>query len=362
MKMSGHQFTFPPPPPAPPKASQSYPSVPQPFAGPNGHRGREDSRDYANRGHSQGFNRGARRGGHFGPLQSNSSYGDPSLNIDKRHSSPPGAGYNVLTNDYRRIGYPLLTYPSVQLPQFPINLHHGYGPQNPAFPANARPPQPAHPANRNISYQSHNGQHHYPSRGYGPSAPTIQAPLPAAQTNNSSQTNMHAGQPILMGPPIRMGFDALRNGSQSQQHAQLAADGTNAYQRGPSDSNETPYRRRSPMGFGPGRHEFPNAFPANRGRGQNRGHGASYNRPRTQKSRTPAAPAVPSFGGPLPLPVKPPTLHGTTRKPKKKKRRHNQLGLTPKAEEHESSEEEDDTDEEARLAAVAGSTGQDHQL
>lgn len=64
--------------------------------------------------------------------------------------------------------------------------------------------------------------------------------------------------------------------------------------------------------------------------------------------RTPAPPAVPSFGNPLPS--KPPPAADATRKPKKRKRKQNQLGLTPKTEEHESSSEEEDVDEESKLA------------
>lgn len=271
-------------------------------------------------------------------------------------------GYNVQSNDYRRSGYPLPKYPPVQLPQYPTDLRHGYGQPNPAFPTNARPPQAAYPANGNASSHNYNGQQQYPSHGYGPALPTIQAPLPAAPNSNSFQTIAHAGQPVLMGPPIRMGFDAQRNVHQAQQQAQPTANRTNAYQHG-SNGNDSPYRHSSPMGYPSGRHESPKIFPGQRGRGQKRGHEDAFSRPRNQNHRTQVAPAVPSFGSPLPLPTKPPMLHESIRKPRKKKRKQNQLGLTPKAEEHESSEdEEDDADEEARLAAVAASAGQGHQL
>jgi len=79
-----------------------------------------------------------------------------------------------------------------------------------------------------------------------------------------------------------------------------------------------------------------------------RDHSSAFNKPQSTVPRTPAAPAVPSFGNPLPS--KPPPAADATRKPKKRKRKHNQLGLTPKTEEHESSEEEEDADEESKLA------------
>lgn len=361
--MSGHQFTFPPPPPAPPKASPSYPGVSQSSAGTNGSKGRRDSKDHGVRGRGRGLDRGSGRSGHLRSTQSNSGYGKPSIGIDHRHSSLPDMGYNVQKYGYRRSGYPLPHYPPVQLPQFPTNVSRGYGLQNQAFPPNARPPQAAYPVNEHGSYQNYNGQHQYAAHGYSPSLSTMEASLPAAQNNSSFQTNTHVGQPVLMGPPIRMGFDARRNGSsQTQQHAPPTANATRAYQYALSGGNESPYRLNSSMGFRSGGHESLNAFPENRGRGQKRGHGESYNRPRNQNQRTQVAPAVPSFGSQLPLPLKPPALHGNTRKSRKKKRKYNQLGLTPKAEEHESSEEEEDTDEEARLAAVAASAGQGHQL
>lgn len=81
----------------------------------------------------------------------------------------------------------------------------------------------------------------------------------------------------------------------------------------------------------------------------------------TSRQHTPsgfAAPAVPSFGYALPLPI-PSTLPSkeiTAAEPKKKCT-FNRLGLTPRKEEHESSE--DDADEESRLALNHGDM--DHQ-
>lgn len=82
-----------------------------------------------------------------------------------------------------------------------------------------------------------------------------------------------------------------------------------------------------------------------------RDHTAAFSKPQSTAPRTPAPPAVPSFGNPLPS--KPPPAADATRKPKKRKRKHNQLGLTPKNEEHESSEEEEDVDEESKLAQTS---------
>ena len=358
--MSGHQFTFPPPPPAPPKAISSYSGAPQPFAaGLYGSKGRGGRKDYGNRGYGRGFDRGRGRSGQLGFTQSTSNYGNPSLGIDQRRSPLPDVNYNIQTNDYRRTGYPLPGHPPIQLPQFPTSVPQGYEPQNPNYPPNARPPQAAYPANG--SYQNLNGQYQCTSHENGHSLSILQTPMPAPQNNSPFQTNMQTSQPVLMGPPIRMGFDARRSGSQAQQHGPPTANGINVYRHGLSDGSEALYRHSSPMGVRAGGHASLNVFPGNRGRGQRREHGELYNRTRDSNQRHQAAPAVPSFGSQVPLPLKPPALHENTRKPRKKKRRSNQLGLTPKTEEHESSEE-DDTDEEAKYAGVASKTSQGHQL
>lgn len=85
-----------------------------------------------------------------------------------------------------------------------------------------------------------------------------------------------------------------------------------------------------------------------------RPHPNASNNPRSNLPRPPAAPAVPSFGAPLP--VKPPTPLDSTSQPVIKRRKFNQLGLTPKTDGPESSEE-DDADEEAKLVAKVPSEG-----
>ena len=106
----------------------------------------------------------------------------------------------------------------------------------------------------------------------------------------------------------------------------------------------------------PKHRDFLNYPSGHRGPGQRQGFGYT-SMTQDQISRPRAAPVVPSFGGPLPIPTKPPVDEGRTVNRPKKKRKHNQLGLTPVADEHKSSEEEEDyADEEVRLAAaIAGS-------
>ena len=361
--MNGHQFTFPPPPPAPPKVSQKYPGVSQPFAGSDGYSHSRNRGSNNGRGYGPNRNQDWRGGGQCGSSQSTSSYSNSNWGPNKKHSSSPIIGYNIQANNDRRSGNYLPGFPSVQLPKYPTNLDQGYGHQNAPFPAPARPSETAFPTNGDGSPYSSSGHQDYPSQGHRSLLHTMQAPLAAAVNNNSNPTNAHTGQPVLMGPPIRMGFDAQQSVPQKWQFAKPIANGTNGYHHGLLKGNDSHYGRSSPVGFPSGIHQALNPFPGHRGRGRKRGHGEAFNRTRNQNRHTPVAPAVPSFGGPVPLPVKPPALHETTRKPRKKKLKHNQLGLTPKAEERESSEEEeDDVDEEAKLASVAASARRGPQL
>lgn len=362
--MSGQQFTFPPPPPAPPPATpaaaQNYPVYNQPGAGQNHYGGRGSRGDRGNRGYGRGSNRGGPRGrGHFGSAHANSGYGSYSL-AGTGPAIPPNAGFNTQVNDQRRSGYPLHSYPPVQLPQYPANLGQEYGqPPSNFAPSTtySQPPQATYPPKFQSSTQQPNGQIQYGSHDHGSLAPNTQPTPYPPKCPEPFQPRQGAGhsQPVYMGPPLRMGFDQERGDLRVQQYPQPSIpNAANPYQNGTYNGSGSPYQHNSPMSNHSTYHESPKPFSGHRGQGQKRRHGDAFSKPRNHNPRPQAAPAVPSFGAPLPLPVKPPVPQEGPRKQRKKKRKHNQLGLTPKMEEHESSEEdEDDADEEARLAAAA---------
>ncbi|KAL8907600.1 MAG: hypothetical protein Q9207_001337 [Kuettlingeria erythrocarpa] len=166
---------------------------------------------------------------------------------------------------------------------------------------------------------------------------------------------------MAMGPPIRLGFgeqqgiDPRQHPSNHQYQGNTAAD---SHLQDP-----LPLSRGGPSYRARGGGHPPQTQPV-RGRGRGRGPGPFNRRGNADAPtashafarKTQVAPAVPSFGNPLPL--KPPIPHVEDTKPgKKKKRRANQLGLTPKTDEQISSSEEEDADEEVKLGAAAGRAG-----
>ncbi len=167
-----------------------------------------------------------------------------------------------------------------------------------------------------------------------------------------------------MGPPIRLGFDSGIPGDNhrspvlAQSYPQPAEDRVRPFYNDSREGNRPPYRQYSPGNPRSAQHDSPNAFQGQRNRGQKRGHSDAFGGSKKNNTKSQVAPAVPSFG--IPLPTKPPAPQETGRK-RKKKRRHNQLGLTPRTEEHESSEEEDDMDEEIKLAAAVGPSSEEQQ-
>ena len=309
--MSGQAFTFPPHPPHPPQSSHNYPAYSQPQQGYRGYGGRN------NRG-GRG-NRGGPRGGTFGVADSTSGYSRYSGG-DNRQWSSQGGGHGAQVNTPRQGGYPSPNYPTVQHPQYPPNLRQDYGRQPPSVPTNRE-----YSSHGDGSQTYYSGPQYFPSSGYPPPVNEFQ---PATNAFQGSQSLPHTNTNSM----IPFSENRSNGNDQINQHSSSAS-------------------------FQSGFHHFSNPFSSHRGRGQKRGHGEAFGIPRNYNPKPRAAPAVPSFGGPLPLPIKPPAPQDTVRKPRKKKRKHNQLGLTPKAEEHESSEEdEDDADEESKLAvAVTGS-------
>lgn len=168
---------------------------------------------------------------------------------------------------------------------------------------------------------------------------------------------------MLMGPPIRMGFDGGQANAlprlQNQSHAYVQPEQnrpvsfSNKESLGPSG-----HPRRQPPGENrPIRNLsiFPNQ--GNRPYGQRRTQGDASRPQRITPERTGVTtttsfhPAVPFYGAPLPGQPSP-LSSDDIKKPKKKKRKHNQLGLTPLNEDHQSSSEDEEADEEAKLAAA----------
>jgi hypothetical protein len=367
--MSGQQFTFPPPPPPPLASSQYHPAFDQARGGQNGYGGRGNRGDRGNRSYGRGDRGGVPRGGsQHGSAHSNAGYGGYPGG-GSRPPLPLDTGYNSQLNNQGRGGYSMPNYPPVQLPQYPANLGQEYGCSPSNYPTTApRPVQEHYPTNVQHTSPHYGAQQHRGSYGYD-SQVRFNQPMPTTYQNLGTlppRPSPSNGQPILMGPPIRWGFDQQQQGNQNQQYPRPpATNGTCQYQNVEPSGGGSPYyhSHSSSTGSHSTRNESPNPFPGHRGRGQKRGYGDTFGRPRTQNLRPQASPAVPSFGGPLPLPVKPPVPQDRPSKPRKKKRKHNQLGLTPKTEEHESSEEEeDDADEEARLAAAVATSAAGPQL
>lgn len=351
--MSGHEFLFPPPPPPPPPlATPNFPQNSQntSFRG-RGNRGNRGFRGRGQSGDTRGFRAGynGSSGSHI--YQRNDSQISNS-------GSLPLQGSNHTNN--QGSGYPLPNYPPVQQPQYPESPQNGYGQQPQSYS-----PAGVTPASGGTFYgapqrpQYYDGNLHNTAYSHNP--PTYNAARLQEPYNYDARLSRanNPVQPMTVGPPIRMGFDTNQQGPyqqatfQPQRYPQQHQGRSNTY---PHDRIDTrsPLQQNSSSNFRSNRRDSPNIFSGNRNRGQKRGHQDAFGEARLSASKanfkTQVAPAVPSFG--IPLPVKPPAPE--TRKPKKKKRRHNQLGLTPKSLEHESSEEdENEIDEEAKLAAEA---------
>ncbi|KAL8760494.1 MAG: hypothetical protein Q9184_003327, partial [Pyrenodesmia sp. 2 TL-2023] len=328
--MGGNFFAFPPPPPPPQQAvdTQHLP------AGNTFSRGRGDQRwgrGPRNRGKGNTY-----RGSRDGSQQFGGNTHNHAVNNANQHGGP---------------SYPLPNYPPVQHPQYPPEPPSGYSNSpSPYYPIVGQPvprQTPPYPCSSPGYYAQ--AQRHQPYQPQ-PSVPHVD--------------HRYASPLVAMGPPIRLGFgeqqgmDPRQHPSSHQYRGKSAMD-YHLHDSLPPSRGSPSYRARG------GGHPSPDQ----RGRGRVRGRG-SFNRKGNLDAPTPShapsrktqvAPAVPSFGYPLPL--KPPTPNVEDKKlGKKKRRRLNQLGLTPKTDEYISSSEEEDADEELRLAVAAGTTGTPDQL
>ena len=365
--MSGQPFSFPPPPPPPPPsvAFQPPPGHSQPAYGHYGPhtRGSNGSRANPRAGH-----RGGQRYGQYGRSQSvNHSSGNHTGR--GRYNGSQSSNYTSHGSGYANNRYPLPNYPSVQQPQYPPNLRQSYGQHLPNYFQTTTGTQ-QYSDDKSINGQQpqiHGGEaplHSIPLYSMHSHQERNPQPSPQAQVYQTTRSDQNGfvSHPPPMGPPMHLGFNVDQYDQQAQHSPQLTATGTPLFHNGPASGGDPLHRQKSPPNH---RYGESNRFPGYRGRGSNRGRGEALGRSQNNNSMTRAAPAVPSFGGPLPLPLplKPPSSTESSRRPRRKRRKHNQLGLTPKTEEHESSEEEeDDADEESKLAASANTASSGGQL
>lgn len=360
--MNTYQFVFPPPPPPPPTQATSNQVNHAGLSNGNkyGHNSkgnRKDRGSRASRGQGQSSSKRGSRGGNFGALSVSAHTG-----LAQQNNSPflPQDAYYPPTIKPGG-NYPLPEYPTVQQPQYPTNLSN-YSRSATTFAAASIALPSLHPE----YYNNTQGQLHFPNRqpqttpyNYNSRNQNTShyAHGPKLHSSGPSRPE-HPNNPPLMGPPLRMGFNNGFPGTNQQSQApsqlqqQPLPNRENSIHQGTRPFLRPSFQTHPSSISSSTRNDSPNPYPDHRGHGQRRHHDGSGGQ-RRFNTKTQVAPAVPSFGNPLP--VKPPAPQEMARRPKKKKRRHNQLGLTPKTLEHESSEEEDnDVDEEVNLAVAAG--------
>ncbi|KAL8799965.1 MAG: hypothetical protein Q9182_005502 [Xanthomendoza sp. 2 TL-2023] len=336
--MSANSFSFPPPPP-PPRASYLEPPPGNTYTRGRGDRRWERGSRARGRGNSQRSLRGATH-----------CHEQSSLH-------PAGPGFS----DGNQLGgsYPLPNYPSVQQPQYSADPHNIYNSPHPSYVPVAPPSNPHQTNTYHLpnyqAVQPHPAPHPYNSLNYNAQAQQYPYQLPVEHPPHSS--SRFASPPVTVGPPIRMGFGS-QHGIGSRPMLQPHHGNFNQM-KGRQLSGKRPPHQKNTYGHQSGRQRSPNRQRDGREPHDKGGNADYLGAFQGSTRRTQVAPAVPSFGNPLPL--KPPAPEPETKKPKKKrKRRVNQLGLTPNADEHVSSSEEEEVDEELRLATTNGKaiTGQ----
>ncbi|KAL9601393.1 MAG: hypothetical protein Q9219_002569 [cf. Caloplaca sp. 3 TL-2023] len=216
----------------------------------------------------------------------------------------------------------------------PVQSQHVYPYYTPAYPGN----------------QPQSAAYAYPSPVYNTQEPQ---PQPYQRHNAAAQysSNGYTSPQVAMGPPIRLGFGDQQgtdgNSYPLNHHGpETSAVGYPATTFYPQGSSYSP--QSSLHGSSNQQRRGRGAF-RSRGRANSAGPSHNYNH------KTQVAPAVPSFGNPLP--TKPPAPREEAKKIRKKRRRVNQLGLTPKIDVDLSSSEADDDEEELKLGTAINGSG-----
>ncbi len=360
--MDTTQFSFPPPPPPPPPVTQSFPDF---------NRSRQIWSGFG--GQSRG-----KLGGHQGRWQQNSGGGSRECHTGKPYANPVSNNHHVGFNGplapqsasfYGHIGpqreghYPqiLSRSPHAHVHQFPADIQNEFTHAHPYTPVTALSNFRSQSGFQDgearyqcdsICQQSGMHQRYLQTSSFSLASDRSRTEQLLSKPNHPNGKTGMVGFPSGAGNSTQGGELQLWALSRfNQSNASPYSDGS----RGTSSHSHLPGSLSVSQGdgYGSGVQRY-----NNRGRGQKRGHGEAFGRSGIQRLRTQVAPAVPSFGDPLPVPPRPSLAQESSNKHVKKKRKANQLGLTPKVEEFGSSDEEDDdVDEESKLASGAGGPG-----
>lgn len=165
------------------------------------------------------------------------------------------------------------------------------------------------------------------------------------------------GLPLLMGPPIWMGFRSSND--IAVDHPTLALDQIKSQTlhhgvpqaRHHEKSSLQPFRRTSHDASSSANDSL--GPPKQTSRGRKRPHDVFAEAEQFEIKRKSEHATRTLVGLGMPIPVKPPTSREKEKLSKKKTRRHNQLGLNPRTVKRESSEGDNGVDEEVKLAVVA---------
>ena len=340
--MSSHQFVFPPPPPPPPpppQSAQSYQAFDPTSTTQNGYgyrrNGGQGSRGFLKRGNSRGSR-----------SQYRNASGSPGYSRNNQAYNFSTSYFNGSSDAWEAGNNPSSRYPPVPQPQYPADIRKVH--DHIRFEHSERGQKNDQLRNGQLQFSlyGHDTRHEGLNSSNGP------------QITHHHGNRQPYGQPVMVGSPVRSGYGAHHGGSKSQffQSSQYHEATCNPLRRDGSHPSHA-QNKFSNERFGPS-----NSFFGRQRQSQSASYRQAYGRDHNRGPKSEIAPAVPSFGTPLPTIVVPPEPQGQSKVAKQRGRKHNQLGLTPKTEEHESSEEEDDADEEThRGAAGAGSQLQSQQ-
>lgn len=339
--MASQRCLFPPPPSSYPPAQVTY--------------GNSGGLGYNYRGMQGEF--------HHGPSGESHTFSGAAGHISFKQvddAAFQNAGGNIPQGP--RSSYPLPRYLPVQQPQYPQQYFC-------AHPAPIIPAATAHPlpgiavgvdyrditqrhAQLNSMQMLYNLDMTNCTGSYFPQQPEYSLPMAARPESQN--------RPLLMGPPIRMGFGSGNDTAvdlPAQVQLQIKSQSLHAgvpQLRHHAEPPPQPFCRTS-QHVSRSANDSPGAHPKQRNGERKRPHDGLAEAEQFESQRK-LEHATKALVGPcfdIPIPVKPPTSREKEKRSKKKRRRHHQLGLTPKTVKQESGEGDNEADKEAKLTVAA---------